>query len=162
MKQANDTPNKVGNGGLSLRTKTKMIEVINNISLEKTNYNSSTKKYMKRANLTIPPEDVYFSKNMQELKIGEVADWDTASKFSCESHVHEDSFGAHGVWVNNIQLRNKILYKRVIPQISMPCGWPIEHRGGWSQVRNALHENNLINNENPIIEQNIPSIVVQG
>jgi hypothetical protein len=149
-KGQNDTHNCVGNGGLSLRTKSKMIEVINTISIEKTNYNNSTRQYMKGSMLTIPPEDVYFSKNIQDLNIGDVADWDTARNFSCEAYVHEDSFGAHGVWVNNIDLRNKILYKRVIPQVSRPCDWPIEHRGGWSQVRNALNDYHLIDNNNPI------------
>jgi hypothetical protein len=149
-KGQNDTHNCVGNGGLSLRTKSKMIEVINTISIKKTNYNSSTRQYMKGAMLTIPPEDVYFSKNIQDLNIGEVADWDTARNFSCERYVHEDSFGAHGVWVNNIDLRNKILYKRVIPQVSRPCDWQIEHRGGWSQVRNALNDYHLIDKNNPI------------
>ena len=61
----NDTPNCVGNGGFSLRTKQCMIDVINTISLEKTTFNSSTLNYMVTSKLSHGPEDVYFSLNMQ-------------------------------------------------------------------------------------------------
>ena len=47
----NDTPNCVGNGGLSLRSKSKMIEVIKRFSAATYNYNDSTLKYMKFVNL---------------------------------------------------------------------------------------------------------------
>jgi hypothetical protein len=56
-----------------------MIEVINSISVSDTTFNSSTLQYMRKINITFPPEDVYFSKNMQEMNIGKVSDWDTAS-----------------------------------------------------------------------------------
>ena len=101
QKNVNDTPNLVGNGGFSLRSKSKMIEVIQKKSPLDTEYNSSTKKYMKNSNLDFPPEDVYFSKNMQELNIGLVADWDTASLFSSESVFNEKSFGGHKFWLSN-------------------------------------------------------------
>jgi hypothetical protein len=94
----NDTPNCVGNGGLSLRSKQTMIDVIKQISITETNYNSSTLDYIRITNSSCPPEDVYFSKNMQELNIGKVADWDTACNFSSESILNCDSFGAHAMW----------------------------------------------------------------
>lgn len=100
-KNSNDTPNCVGNGGLSLRTKYKMLEVIKNCKLEEMNVNSHTKNYMKLKNLKYPPEDVYFSKNMQELFIGEVADWNTASLFSSEQVFNPNSFGGHQFWISN-------------------------------------------------------------
>ena len=99
LKNSNDTPNSVGNGGLSLRTKTVMLNVLNTISPTKTVYNSSTLNYMKNNNLNYPPEDVYFSKNMQELKIGNVANWNDASNFSSESHYNPKSFGGHKFWL---------------------------------------------------------------
>jgi hypothetical protein len=100
-KSSNDTPNCVGNGGLSLRTKCKMLEVIKKYPLEKTRVNSSTLSYMKYKNLSLPPEDVYFSKNMQEYYIGDVADWNTAYSFSSEQIFNPKSFGGHKYWISN-------------------------------------------------------------
>jgi len=101
LKSCNDTPNCVGNGGLSLRTKYKMIEVIKKCKLENLVLNSSTERYMKENNLVNPPEDIYFSKNMQELYIGDVADWNTAFNFSSEQVFNPNSFGGHRFWINN-------------------------------------------------------------
>lgn len=100
-KSSNDTPNCVGNGGLSLRTKMKMIEIIKKFRLEDLKLNSSTIAYMQLMNLNVAPEDVYFSKNMQEFNIGDVADWDTAYKFSSEQVFNSESFGGHKFWISN-------------------------------------------------------------
>lgn len=107
-KNTNNTPNCVGNGGFSLRSKSKMIEIIEKISIENTVFNSSTKEYIKNANLDSPPEDVYFSKNMQELNIGVVADWNTALTFSMESIFNENSFGGHRFWISSDKWREHI------------------------------------------------------
>jgi hypothetical protein len=56
---------------------------------------------MKTNGLKYPPEDVYFSKNMQELNIGQVADWNSASEFSSESYYNKNSFGGHKFWISN-------------------------------------------------------------
>ena len=101
LKTMNDTPNSVGNGGLSLRSKSKMIEVINTFSPTEYHYNSSTMDYMNYVNLEFPPEDVYFSKCIQEQSIGIVANWDTAHDFSSETVFNKDSFGAHKFWISN-------------------------------------------------------------
>ena len=100
-KKNNDTPNSVGNGGLSLRTRSKMIEVIKRFSAITYKYNDSTLKYMSFVNLEFPPEDVYFSKCMQEHFIGIVATWEVANNFSSESVFNEDSFGGHKFWISN-------------------------------------------------------------
>jgi len=97
----NDTPNCVGNGGLSLRTKQIMIDIINKISIQNTHVNESTKIYMKKNNLTICPEDVYFSLNMQKFNIGKVAPFDIAFKFSTESLDNPNSFGGHNFWISD-------------------------------------------------------------
>ena len=112
-KNVNDTPNLVGNGGLSLRSKSKMLEVIEKISLENTIFNSSTLNYMKIVNLQFPPEDVYFSKNMQELEIGKVADWNTAFQFSTESINNPNSFGGHKFWLSDNKWKERI--KKLFP-----------------------------------------------
>lgn len=112
-KNVNDTPNLVGNGGLSLRTKAKMLEVISKISPENTIVNSSTMDYMKKVNLESIPEDVYFSKNMQEFNIGKVADWDSAYAFSTESINNPNSFGGHKFWISDKKWKDRIkqIYK---------------------------------------------------
>lgn len=100
-KNTNDTPNCVGNGGISLRTKQTMIDVIKKISIKDTLINDSTKIYMKQNNLTICPEDVYFSLNMQKFKIGKVADYEIAFKFSSESLNNPNSFAGHNFWISD-------------------------------------------------------------
>ena len=100
-KKSNDTPNGVGNGGLSLRTKQKMLETIKICPVSKCIFNSSTTDYMKFVHLEYPPEDVYFSKCMQEYKIGDVANWDTAYDFSSEIVFNPNSFGGHKFWLSS-------------------------------------------------------------
>lgn len=95
----NDTPNLVGNGGFSLRTKSVMIKILNTIKVKNTTFNSSTVDYMEKNNLKFPPEDIYYSKNAQELHIGDVADYDTASLFSRQHIYNPDSFGGHKFWI---------------------------------------------------------------
>jgi hypothetical protein len=107
-KNTNSTPNFVGNGGLSLRTKKSMIDVINKISIENTEIYESTKIYMKNNNLTICPEDVYFSLNMQKYGIGKVSDFENAYKFSSESISNPNSFGGHKFWMSDPNWKNKM------------------------------------------------------
>lgn len=70
-----------GNGGLSLRTKSKMIDVIN-----KYPYNPAT-----HGN-----EDVYFSNHL-ELAGGKLAPRDVCEKFSVESIYREGTLGYHAI-----------------------------------------------------------------
>jgi len=107
-KNQNDTPNCVGNGGLSLRTRDIMFDVIDYVKIEETIFESSTIKYMKNMNLNFPPEDVYFSKNMQDFNIGKVADWDSAFEFSTESLVNHNSLGGHKFWMKDKDWKNRM------------------------------------------------------
>jgi hypothetical protein len=120
LKNSDDTPNSVGNGGLSLRSKSKMIEIIKRISPTDCNYNSSTVKYMNFVNLQFPPEDVYFSKCMQETTIGIVANWDAAFNFSSESVFNPNSLGGHKFWISNNQwkthMKQKFNFKNYKPK----------------------------------------------
>ena len=108
LKSNNDTPNCVGNGGLSLRTRSKMIEVISKFSAKEYKYNTSTLEYMNYVNLDFPPEDVYFSKCMQEQFIGIVANWDVANNFSSEIVFNKNSFGGHKFWISNDQWKSSM------------------------------------------------------
>ena len=148
-KEQNDTPNCVGNGSFSLRTKSIMKEILNRISHSETVYNSSTQNYMNNCNLTYCPEDVYFSKNMQDLNIGIVADWDTSSKFSSMIYSDEESFGANGIWINDTNLLKKRLHKSVVPVLHMNR-FKTEHRGGWNLVQESFNKT-LIDNNSDIL-----------
>jgi len=110
-KSQNDTPNCVGNGGFSLRTTQCMIDVIDKVSIQDTNIASSTSDYMRNNGMTVCPEDVYFSKNMQHYGIGRVADWDSAFAFSSESVYNRDSFGGHCIWNGCIKWEREVLTK---------------------------------------------------
>ena len=107
-KDTDDTPNCVGNGGLSLRTKSKMLEIIHKCPIKNFKLGNSTKNYMAMIGMDSVPEDVYFSKNMQDYKIGNVADWDTAFQFSSESLFNKHSFGCHQFWVSTTKWQNHL------------------------------------------------------
>jgi hypothetical protein len=115
-KNADDTPNSVGNGGLSLRTKRVMMDIISKFQYADCDYNNSTLKYMEFVGLECPPEDVYFSKCMQENDIGLVADWDIAYDFSTESVYNKNSFAGHKFWISDpnwkIHLKQKFYFNR--------------------------------------------------
>lgn len=95
----------VGNGGLSLRTKTIMKQIINEIS-----YSNNSEIY--------EPEDVFFTKNMEILKIGLLADKQSAFDFSTEIIVNKNSFGGHQFWLNDPtwsdRIYNNIIYVKLI------------------------------------------------
>ena len=146
----NDTLNCVGNGGFSLRTKKCMIDVINTISLNDTLFNSSTINYMKNVGLTKGPEDVYFSKNIQELGLGKVANYRTASFFSSESVYNKNSLGGHNFWLSNKNWKND-LYDNIVIQFKPSYNNTLlEHRGGWKSVIENLISNDIYNSYSKI------------
>jgi len=104
----NDNRSGVGNGGISLRTKDIMIQIINKINIHNTVYNSSTIGYMENTNSKVPPEDVYFTKNMEDLKIGLLADRVSAGYFSTECIFNENSFAGHNFWISDPNWLNRI------------------------------------------------------
>lgn len=104
----NDNKAGVGNGGISLRTKAVMIQIINTIGIFDTKYNSSTLDYIKNTKSSVPPEDVYFSKNMEDLHIGSLADRTSASNFSTECILNKNSFAGHNFWLNDRSWKNRM------------------------------------------------------
>ena len=83
---------QVGNGGLSLRTKNCMIEVLEKAPKIKDD----------------EPEDVYFTKNMINYNIGNIATFIPALKFSSEFFTNSNSFGGHCFFYYNYKWKNLI------------------------------------------------------
>ena len=123
-------PNNVGNGGFSLRNKSKMLEILNNYRIDENDKILSSNKtinhYKKTHSLDLTPEDVYFSQLIQLYNIGKVSDFETAKKFSSETIFNEDSLGMHCIWhsckqwkslINNYfnkVIENKVIENKVI------------------------------------------------
>jgi lipopolysaccharide biosynthesis glycosyltransferase len=135
--QQGDTPNSVGNGGFSLRTRQTMIDVIEQIPIMDTPLPRHTASYMSNSGNTILPEDVYFSKNIQEFELGRVAPWDIASTFSTESHYNPNSFGGHNFWVSDPNWRERVHVNTII-QFKCNTAMKLTHRGGWGSVLRTL------------------------
>jgi hypothetical protein len=93
--------------------------------------------------MTICPEDVYFSKNMQDYGIGKVADWDSASAFSTESIYNEDSFGGHNFWLSDEKWPDRIL----LPY----CCAVIFHVGNCDVFKKIYNENSHFFKRNMLI-----------
>ena len=141
----NDTKCGVGNGGISLRTKSIMIQVINTIRIDDVKMNESTLDYMKNTNSTCSPEDVYFCKTMEDYSIGLLADRKSATNFSTESILNKNSFAGHNFWINDENWIERIFENNVIqfkPTYDMTF---LEHRGGWKSILNSLIDNKLYN-----------------
>jgi hypothetical protein len=142
----NDNEYGVGNGGFSLRTKQRMIDVINTISIHNTEFNESTIEYMKNANMTVGPEDVYFSLNMIKYKIGNLAKRGDAFNFSTETLVNLNSLGGHNFWLNDALWRKRVgkLAPKFYPRYNKSI---LTHRGGWKYIldegliRNGFYDN---------------------
>jgi hypothetical protein len=87
----------VGNGGFSLRSKNIMLQIIN-----------TTKISLKKNKSSLVNEDIYFTKNMEDLRIGKLADAQTASKFSTELIFNKKSLGGHCFWLSDINWQKRI------------------------------------------------------
>jgi len=142
----NDNNSGVGNGGLSLRTKDIMIQIINKKSMDTTIFNSNTLEYMKNTKSFVPPEDVYFTKNMEDFNIGILADRNSATKFSTESILYEDSFAGHGFWISDPKWINRLEKCNIVkfrPNYDLNN---LEHRGGWKSILLSLKESLFFSN----------------
>jgi len=109
IKKSGNNNNDVGNGGFSLRTRKIMIDVIKTIELQDTILNSRIMNHMKISRLEYCPEDVYFSKNMLDFKIGLVADWDSAFDFSTELVCNPNSLGGHCFWLKDNNWKQRVI-----------------------------------------------------
>ena len=114
-----DTPVNVGNGGLSLRTRQCMIDIINAFPKESTPIQPSTLKYMQSNSLKYIPEDIYFCTNIHHFNNKYViADWEPAYEFSTESVYNPNSFGGHQFWHNDPNWKSRITLMNVTGSIN--------------------------------------------
>jgi hypothetical protein len=140
-KNQDDNLYGVGNGGFSLRTKSKMIQCIKKVKPENLILGNSTKRYMKYTNSTFVPEDVYFSKSLIENKIGKVAKRNVAIKFSQETQKSKSPLGGHNFWL----AENKISCKYVVTlNLKTDYSKTSNHRYGWKSVIDNLYLNSII------------------
>jgi len=137
-----DNSNGVGNGGFSLRSKEKMIQVIKNVTVDKLTLGNSTKEYMKSTNSYVLPEDVYFSKALIDFKIGCVAQRYIGKSFSQESIQSQNPLGGHNFWLAAQNLN--ISYKTLALDEDNNYYKSVDHRGGWNSVINYGINNLLI------------------
>lgn len=95
-------PINVGNGGFSLRTKSIMKKIIDNMPPKNFFSNCNFSKHFKNvAKLDLFPEDNYFPQVMQNLNIGKIAPYEVCKRFSSEQIFTENSLGMHCLWFSN-------------------------------------------------------------
>jgi hypothetical protein len=138
----------VGNGGFSLRSKSVMLECLkyeSSIDIPK-----RVTEYMIENKLKRIPEDVLFSNIIEKYNIGQIADYNTATKFSSESIINPDSLGGHQFWLNNVNWKN-YLYSNVIRKFIPTHMKMLEHRGGWMNVINCLYDLNFYNKNSDVV-----------
>lgn len=136
----------VGNGGFSLRSKSKMLQCLESIKPDDLKLGKSTLDYMKNTKSNFVPEDVYFSKTMIDYNIGIVAPRHIAKDFSQETQLSVNPLGGHNHWlaadnklnksyINTYKLCNNY-YKKVT------------HRSGWGVIIKNLIKNKVISTNN--------------
>lgn len=91
--------NFVGNGGLSLRTKSVMVDVINQYPYAQKNREFFRQCiYEKNKGYDVVPEEIYFSYHIDKYNLGKVALHEEAVRFAIEYIDHPHAFGGHCFW----------------------------------------------------------------
>ena len=145
--EQDDNSYGVGNGGFSLRTKSKMLECIEKINPTSLKLGKSTLNYMKNTKSTYIPEDVYFSKAMIDNNIGVVAKRNIAREFSQETQKSINPLGGHNFWLAD----KNIIKKPYVHRYSLGTTYALgkhknDHRAGWSSIiHNAIKKNTILN-----------------
>lgn len=140
----NDNAIGVGNGGFALRKKSTLIKCLETVHPSKLKLSKSTINYMKSTGLSLPPEDVYFSKTIIDYKLGNVADRETARKFSEERLKSTNAFGGHQYWLNNCYEMFKLYHPFQLEDWSYYHGEASTHRGGWKGLVNYMMQDEVL------------------
>lgn len=109
----------VGNGGLSLRKKSKMLEIIDKVPYMRI-------PFLKSSHL-IDYEDLYFSLSLHYNILASLLTDITINKpsikeaelFASEYYLNPKSFGIHAVWKNNSMKKVKSMYPNIQKLISL-------------------------------------------
>ena len=99
----------VGNGGFSLRTVSKMKDVVKNTTNE-------DKRILFYNNLNNTPEDVYFVKNLKKMNGVKMPSSRDASFFGSEEILNMDSLGIHKLWCYHHSDSIKQYFKKVLEE----------------------------------------------
>jgi len=97
----------VGNGGLSFRRRSKMLQCLDVVKPQDFVSGRTTRGYMLRCKLDHVPEDVYYSSTMILHGVGRVAPRAVANQFSQECVLHDNPFGGHQYWLGHVQLHDE-------------------------------------------------------
>ena len=142
----------VGNGGLSLRTVSKMVECLKGYRPSESYIPPSTQKYMNgkklRGNpLDKIPEDVYFSSTLIEYNIGTVCPREEAKEFSQECVKSVNPFGGHQYWLADpsMTLPDYNTYK--LHNWEYIRGDGRLHRRGWPVVIDNLDRSGVLSDD---------------
>jgi hypothetical protein len=134
----------VGNGGFALRKKSTLLKCLETVHPSKLKVSESTENYMKSTGLSLPPEDVYFSKTIIDYKLGKVADRETAKRFSEERVKSPDSFGGHQYWLSDCYEMFKLYQPFQLEDWSYYYGEAETHRGGWKGLLNYMMQDEIL------------------
>ena len=95
----------VGNGGFSLRKRSAMLRCLDKQKPQDCRQGDSVKQYMKSVGLNQIPEDVFFSKTLIDLNLGNVANSQIANGFSQERVPSKDPLGGHQYWLASMPIQ---------------------------------------------------------
>ena len=147
----------VGNGGFSLRSKSKMIKVIEQVKPSDLVLGKSTKRYMENTNSYVLPEDVYFSKSLIDYRIGAVAPRYMGLNFSQESQLSTTPLGGHNFFLASKKMN--INYKQLMLSSDNIFYNTVGHRGGWKTVINYGLDHLFIKHENKVNDTNAVCLI---
>jgi hypothetical protein len=105
-----------GAGGLSLRNKNKMIQICKISSIVEMSDSKKPVKFMKKNNLTICPEDVYFCQNLLEDPESSLPIFIECNKFCIENFNNRNPFGGNNFYRFNWE--KNLNYDKYIDEIN--------------------------------------------
>lgn len=133
----------VGNGGFSLRSKSKLLECLAQVAPQTLELPESVEAIRKEVGLTSPAEDVYFSRVMIEEGLGTVAPWDVARSFSQESQKSESPLGGHMFWLAETEDMKASFPARLI--LNSDYWVHADHRLGWKPtIQHAIDTQSVV------------------
>ena len=84
-----------------------------------------------------------FQKIQSDYKLGIVANYETAKKFSIETQYHPNPFGGHNFWLSNNNWKY-LLYTKCLKIYEYKSKYNSEHRGGWNTLKTYMLKNDIL------------------